>query len=247
MDVSLPKNTLNLEFIPLNVMGYLQTKVPDNIFCDLKSYVASLEQNSISIKSINDAKENSKINNNFEEQYNPYLQRPSVLRSDFAGGIEQVYRLPTNPNLNNFILSLCDHYWDFVYLKSRRCKIDNAWINFQKKREAHHIHIHSSVLSFVIWLKIPYNLENEQKAVKAINSNGMGLQQSVPAFTFVYHGASRDTRNIATIKEHSIPVSNKHEGTIILFDSSLSHTVLPFYTSDEYRISIAGNIVYDNS
>ena len=33
------------------------------------------------------------------------------------------------------------------------------------------------------------------------------------------------------------------EGTIVMFPSWLNHSVYPFYTSDDYRISISGNIV----
>ena len=40
-----------------------------------------------------------------------------------------------------------------------------------------------------------------------------------------------------------IDVDKSYEGTLIMFPSALNHTVHPFYTSDDYRISISGNLV----
>ena len=37
-------------------------------------------------------------------------------------------------------------------------------------------------------------------------------------------------------------LSEKNEGTMLLFPSNLTHSVFPFYKSDEDRISISGNI-----
>ena len=39
-----------------------------------------------------------------------------------------------------------------------------------------------------------------------------------------------------------LPIDKAWEGTMILFPSSLNHNVYPFYTSDDYRISISGNL-----
>jgi hypothetical protein len=42
-----------------------------------------------------------------------------------------------------------------------------------------------------------------------------------------------------------IPVSKDYEGVICLFPSALLHYVNPFFTSDEQRISISGNLIFD--
>ena len=39
-----------------------------------------------------------------------------------------------------------------------------------------------------------------------------------------------------------LDVDNEYEGKIMMFPSSLVHCVYPFYTSDDYRISLSGNI-----
>jgi hypothetical protein len=45
------------------------------------------------------------------------------------------------------------------------------------------------------------------------------------------------------IVQNRIEVDKSWEGTMIMFPSSLHHMVHPFYTSDEYRISISGNLI----
>ena len=38
-------------------------------------------------------------------------------------------------------------------------------------------------------------------------------------------------------------VDKDMEGEIIVFDSKLLHVVYPFYTSNDYRMSLAGNVL----
>lgn len=44
-----------------------------------------------------------------------------------------------------------------------------------------------------------------------------------------------------------LPTDKAFEGKICLFPSKLHHQVFPFYSSDEYRISISGNVFSDTS
>ena len=55
-------------------------------------------------------------------------------------------------------------------------------------------------------------------------------------FSFLFSG--HDGR----VLTEDLPVDNKYEGKMALFPASLNHQVYPFYTSDEYRITISGNI-----
>jgi hypothetical protein len=34
------------------------------------------------------------------------------------------------------------------------------------------------------------------------------------------------------------------ENTLLLFPAKLTHAVYPFYSSDDYRISVSGNVVF---
>lgn len=111
-----------------------------------------------------------------------------------------------------------------------------TWINFQSKHEYNPLHIHSGVLSWVLWYHIPYSMEDEKKygpgkyiEEKNNNRNANG------GFSFAYPLGQ-------TIQTTFIPVDKEWNGTIALFPSSLNHQVFPFYTSDEYRITLSGNI-----
>ena len=110
--------------------------------------------------------------------------------------------------------------------------IKNIWINYQKKYEHNPIHNHSGDLSFVLWVEIPYDLKEELELSNSKNSNN----PSNSLFKFVY------TNFLGKIVHSALNVDKSWEGTIVMFPSSLNHIVYPFYTSDKYRISIAGNL-----
>ncbi len=108
------------------------------------------------------------------------------------------------------------------------------WVNFQKRYEYNPIHTHSGLYSFVIWIKVPYDLQ-EEKNLYPDNPS----PESICSFCFVY--------NAAKIMTYSIDVDQSFEWEIILFPSSRHHTVTPFMTTDEPRISIAGNLTTDSA
>jgi len=109
----------------------------------------------------------------------------------------------------------------------------DTWINFQKKHEFNPIHNHTGFYSFVLWIQIPYNLKEELEFQNCKNSNS----QLNSLFTFNY------TNQFGEISETHLEIDKTWEGTMILFSSDLKHQVYPFFTSDDYRISISGNII----
>lgn len=109
-------------------------------------------------------------------------------------------------------------------------KISSAWVNFQKKHEFARPHTHIGDFSFVIWLKVPFLIADE-------NENG-----SVEAASFAFHY----TNSLGKILNWTIPVDKTYEKRVILFPSDMLHSVYPFYSSDEYRVVVAGNVVVDN-
>jgi hypothetical protein len=110
--------------------------------------------------------------------------------------------------------------------------MDTCWVNFQKKNEFNPIHHHTGCFSFVYWVNIPFDVNEELKhpSVKQV-------EEAVPgAFTFIYSDILGNQR----VK--SIITTKKDEGTLMVFPARMKHGVYPFYTSDEYRISISGNL-----
>lgn len=160
-----------------------------------------------------------------------------------AGNIKKEYAFPqAKPIINDTILSLCELYEKkYDYMKTLNIlnknlpielNDDDVWINYQKKHEFNPVHDHSGIYSFVIWLKVPYNIENELNHSPGNNSNKCVAGH----FEFVY------TNNLGLISCIQLPADNTYEGKICFFPARISHCVYPFYTSDDYRISISGNV-----
>lgn len=111
-----------------------------------------------------------------------------------------------------------------------KTELGTLWVNFQKKHEFNPIHHHDGLISFVIWIKIPFDITKEQALYNR------GTVNVTSQFQFVYPGLTND------IVLKSFPVEKEWEGTVLMFPASLNHCVYPFYTSDDYRISMSGNL-----
>lgn len=121
----------------------------------------------------------------------------------------------------------------FSYYSGVKFKMDSLWVNYQRKHEFNPMHTHTGALSFVIWVKIPFTNEEESKAAPGRYSNMF----SPGNFQFVFSDV------VGTITNHMIPADKSYENTILVFPSTLNHQVHPFYSSNDYRISISGNFV----
>jgi hypothetical protein len=158
-----------------------------------------------------------------------------------AGNIEHEYKLiKTTKYIENLIAPYITEYEKkYKYLKkinilSKDLPLgisDFAWVNFMKKHEFNPVHNHSGVFSFVMWIDVPYSIEDEMKQSNCKSSN-----RSVPGhFEFLYADI------LGEINEYPIPVDKTYNNTLVIFPAKMMHLVYPFSTSDEYRISVSGN------
>ena len=111
--------------------------------------------------------------------------------------------------------------------------VESVWVNMQKKLEVNPLHNHDGTLSFVAWLHVPFKLEDERNMENCKNSRTVQLAST---FQFVY------TTALGTIANCPMFVESGWEARIVMFPAKLLHIVYPFQTSDDYRISIAGNL-----
>ncbi len=185
--------------------------------------------------------------NNIKKDFNQAIKA----NYDLAGNIEQEYRLSPQPSLSEYIGSLALEFENHFPILSKIGKmlyrandpssrnfnlnLDDLWVNFQKKHEYNPIHDHGGIFSFVIWHDIPYKYENEYSLPNCKRLDDPLNNCYNGDFAFVY-GINGTARN------YKMTVDEKSNGTICLFPSDLGHMVYPFYTSDEYRITIAGNV-----
>lgn len=155
-----------------------------------------------------------------------------------AGNMEKEFGLPKSlPYLEPFMNLMCKFYsetWNF-YKKPDDFHFEagNLWVNFQKKNEFNPVHHHGGVFSFVCWLKIPYNLQDELNAPHVKEAKN----KAASTFQFLYPNI------LGNLTLETLYVDKDWEKRIVLFPAHLSHCVYPFSTSDDYRISISGNLI----
>jgi len=115
--------------------------------------------------------------------------------------------------------------------------LETLWVNYQRQTEFNPAHDHKGVYSFVIWMQIPtdYNEQKENPIAKNINSD------HISNFCFDYRDITGE------YQYYAYAMSKKMEGKMVFFPSKLTHTVYPFYNCSEDRISISGNICLDTN
>lgn len=117
-------------------------------------------------------------------------------------------------------------------------QLSDVWVNFQNKGDFQPVHNHTGLFSFVIWMDIPYDWKDEAKLPFARSNNGTRAPGGNFAFTY-------STPTSRSVLDYNIPMSPKMNGYCCVFPSDLCHQVYPFYTSDKERISISGNITWN--
>lgn len=115
--------------------------------------------------------------------------------------------------------------------KKVKLSLERLWVNLQRKGEFLPLHNHSGIYSFVIWTTIPYTMADE----KDNTANPDLIKNRTANFEFTYVDA------LGKINSYPIPVDKTLEGKICIFPSELHHQVYPFYSTDDIRISLAGN------
>lgn len=123
--------------------------------------------------------------------------------------------------INDILSNNCSYY------------LDKIWVNFQQKYEFNPIHHHTGIFSFVIWINNPYG-EEERKVFKGVRDK----EKRNGCFEFLY------TENNGFIRTENIFTDKSYNGKGVLFPSMINHCVYPFYSSDDYRISVSGNIKF---
>jgi len=198
---------------------FLLTKLSPNDLCDLLHEVKNIKNN---FNFYSDKKANSNLAGNLEKEYS--LSQNSIdclnkIVSPHVKKYNEINPLLTSVKVLDENLPLC---------------LDKPWVNFQKKYEFNPVHNHKGIFSFVLWLEVPYYIKKEMENPSSINSNN-----NCPGhFELLY------TDIIGRIQTYKIAVDKNMENYLLIFPSQTYHCVYPFYTSEEYRISVSGNYVF---
>ena len=201
-------------------VGLTSGKIPPDIYQALNQEIVD----------IHTASESGALDENEIVQMNPSL----------AGQITKEYQITKSlPLLNPFLEEMGRAYqkeWNYYPKENpnnNKLTVESVWVNMQKKLEVNPLHNHDGTLSFVAWLYVPFKLEDERNMPNCKNSR---TAQLASTFQFVY------TTALGTIANAPMFVESGWEARIVMFPSKLLHMVYPFQTSDDYRISIAGNL-----
>ena len=166
-------------------------------------------------------------------------------KGHLAGNISNSFTIDDKQNyffenvLRHHINGYVDEYGKHPFISQSNDKVVNFtlnafWSNYQYKHEFNPSHRHSGVYSFVIWLKIPYHWEEQNKLSSLDGIKEIDKKPGL--FEFEYLNI------LGNIKTFSYLLNSDYEGTMLFFPAALRHCVYPFYNTDEPRISISGNI-----
>ena len=201
-------------------IGVLEAKLPFDLFTKLINSIDDLSSES--------EKYNKNLLGHMKEEYSL-----NHVKDDIAEYIEALAASYNQAN-PGFI----DAFEEVSKSKFYRLYLDTLWVNKQKKYEFNPVHHHAGALSFVIWIKIPYELSEEESYFPPISGGTEENRKNsyTSKFAFVYNDI------LGRIRHYPVPIDKGWEGTVLMFPASLHHCVYPFYTSDDYRISVSGNI-----
>ena len=128
-------------------------------------------------------------------------------------GLED-YLVHTSQNIWHTFFQTCPYQGEFNpnYLELRE-----LWVNYQKPGQYNPYHCHHGVVSFVIFVDIPYGVEER----KDFASDG-GFQ----------------------LESRLINVDRSWNGQVLMFPASTNHAVYPYHSTDKERITVAGNLFW---
>jgi hypothetical protein len=213
---------MDLKFNELPNIGFISTKLPSEILVEIQNEIIDVYNNQIKFKPANDV-----LAGNMEKQF--HLVKSREIIEPFL--ISLAWEYTKKWNYGKKIIRPIKGKGDYVNIEF---ELDKLWVNFQKKHEFNPNHNHMGIFSFACWMNIPYNIEDEMNLEQVKYSNA----KATSCFAFSY------TNILGEINNYPIAVDKNMEGSMIFFPAELNHTVYPFYTSDDYRISIAGNISF---
>jgi len=187
----------------------LQCNVPDDVFKYIKENIRNFEE---------PAKEHLEANKRKEFKFNKHTPKIApwmlshISKSEYFSHLFDKMKRKCNPE------------------PSKICLYD-MWVNFQKTTEYNPVHSHHGLLSFIIFVQIPYSskMQKELSPGKDSNADSAGKLE----FVSTSHG-----ENITNV----LDVDETWEGKCLIFPSELMHCVYPFYGVEKERITIAGNI-----
>ena len=172
-------------------------------------------------------------------------ERGMLYNKTLVGHIKEEYQMPgISKSLHTYLCSVASTHKNFesfnkrldVLSENKPLYLHSFWVNYMKKHEFNPLHNHDGIYSFVIFVNIPYDLTEEENYFADVSIKESKSEIQTSKFNFV--NINPDGRIVSTIAQ----VDKSFEGKMFMFPASQFHIVYPFYTSDDYRITVSGNL-----
>lgn len=179
-----------------------------------------------------------------EELFNNIKQECFKIRDDENGQPKDTHRLDNyRQDVENYFRDLVFYYQDQYNTQATDWPLDiddpylqNLWVNYQRKGEFNPPHTHTGAYSFNIWVSVPYYNQDEFNHNNSAYANKIRPGALSGSFMFQY------TNILGELRDMYYEGDKSYEGYCFLFPAKLTHQVFPFYSSDELRITVSGNI-----
>jgi len=117
--------------------------------------------------------------------------------------------------------------------------LNEFWVNYQYQTEFNPFHQHGGVYSFAIWLKIPYDWNEQIELPQFKGTKKEDRKAGIFEFEYI--------DSLGSIRSYKYHLTPKFEGSMVFFPAALRHSVYPFFGTKEPRVSISGNLWYDTT
>ena len=234
--------------IPLPLGGILQAKIPSNLYKRILSECVDKRDTSVPVNNtlaghieneyevkddIIQYQTRDFVNKLIREYYVDYgYSEPRVDESPIHTPALDIWSKTENPRVS-YDTFMGEDKRGYV----KRWKQQRLWINYMKKHEFNPPHTHTGTFSIVMFIKIPFDIEDEEKVFPPTNTERI----------LNYNGTFGVTacNYFGQINDYRLHIDRTWEGTMLLFPANMRHSVHPFYSSDEERITMSSNYVLD--
>lgn len=165
--------------------------------------------------------------------------RTTTINHSHVGTIAREYEIEdvlVKKELSDILGPMVQQYATDMHftLEQRPMGLTTAWCNLQTSGEYFAAHTHAGVFSFALWLTVPFTQADEHAWREARGKSG----RETASFQFHYTDA------LGRITPNVLEVDSTWENEVIVFPGEMMHSVTPYYSTDDIRIVVSGNIDY---
>ena len=170
---------------------------------------------------------------------NTISEDTTTINHSHVGTIAREYEIEdesAKQELSNILGPMVQQYCTDMHftVEQRPMALTKAWCNLQTSGEYFAAHTHVGVFSFALWVQVPFTQADERAWREARGKSG----RETASFQFHYTDA------LGRITPNVLEVDRSWENEIVVFPGEMMHSVTPYYSTDDTRIVVSGNVDY---